>query len=108
LKDVAGMLRSFSYAATATLMTYTTRHPEDFDSLQPWARLWEQAVRAEFLSAYQRIANPAGVVPPGEEEFRWLLDAYLSEKTMYELTYELNNRPTWVRIPLIGVLALAA
>ena len=108
LKDVAGMLRSFSYAATATLMTYTTRHPEDFDSLQPWAHLWEQAVRAEFLAAYQRIASPAGIVPHGEEEFRWLLDTYLAEKTMYELMYELNNRPTWVRIPLIGILALAA
>src|ERR1051325_350941 len=63
LKDVAGMLRSFSYAATATLMAYTTRHPEDFESLEPWARLWEQSVGNEFLSEYRQIIKPAGIVP---------------------------------------------
>ncbi|HXJ40805.1 MAG TPA: putative maltokinase, partial [Bryobacteraceae bacterium] len=107
LKDVAGMLRSFSYAANATLMNYTTRHPEDFDSLEPWARLWERTVAAEFLSAYRQSAHQGNIVPEVEEEFRGLLDAYLFEKTTYELTYELNNRPTWVRIPLAGILALA-
>jgi maltose alpha-D-glucosyltransferase/alpha-amylase len=106
LRDVAGMLRSFSYAATATLMAYTTRHPEDFDSLQPWARFWEQNVSAEFLSAYRQVVKDANIVPGGEEEFGRLLDTCLFEKAMYELMYELNNRPTWVRIPLTGILAL--
>ena len=108
LKDVAGMLRSFSYAATATLMAYTTRHPEDFDSLQPWAHLWEETVRAEFLSVYRQTTKSAEIVPESDDEFRRLLDAYLFEKTTYELMYELNNRPAWVRIPLTGILALAA
>jgi maltose alpha-D-glucosyltransferase/alpha-amylase len=108
LKDVAGMLRSFSYAANATLMTYTTRHPEDIASLEPWARLWERTVGAEFLSAYRNTAEAGTFLPAAEEDFRRLLDACLFEKAMYELMYELNNRPTWVRIPLAGILALSA
>jgi len=108
LKDVAGMLRSFRYAATATLMTYTARHPEDFESLAPWASLWERTVSAEFLATYREVSKASDVPPAGEEDFRKLLDACLLEKATYELMYELNNRPTWVRIPLEGILALAA
>jgi maltose alpha-D-glucosyltransferase/alpha-amylase len=108
LKDVAGMLRSFSYAANATLMTFTTRHPEDFASLEPWAQLWERTVSGEFLSTYLETARTGDFLPPSEEDFRKLLDACLFEKATYELMYELNNRPTWVRIPLAGILALAA
>jgi maltose alpha-D-glucosyltransferase/alpha-amylase len=106
LKDVAGMLRSFSYAANATLMTYTTRHPEDFASLEPWASLWERTVRTEFLSTYREAIKTSNIVPASEEDFRKLLDVCLLEKATYELMYELNNRPTWVRIPLAGILAL--
>jgi maltose alpha-D-glucosyltransferase/alpha-amylase len=108
LKDVAGMLRSFSYAATATLMTYSIRHHEDFASLEPWARLWERTVSDKFLSTYRETIKAGNILPPGEEDFRRLLDACLFEKATYELMYELNNRPTWVRIPLAGILALAA
>jgi maltose alpha-D-glucosyltransferase/alpha-amylase len=102
------MLRSFSYAANATLMTYTTRHPEDFASLAPWARLWEQTVAAEFLTSYRQTAEPGKILPESDEDFRRLLDACLLEKGMYELMYELNSRPTWVRIPLAGILALTS
>jgi maltose alpha-D-glucosyltransferase/alpha-amylase len=108
LKDVAGMLRSFRYAANATLMTYTTRHPEDFESLAPWASLWERTVSAEFLAAYREVTKTSDILPAAEDDFRKLLDACLLEKATYELMYELNNRPTWVRIPLAGILALAA
>jgi maltose alpha-D-glucosyltransferase/alpha-amylase len=108
LRDVAGMLRSFSYAANATLMTYTTRHPEDFESLAPWASLWERTVSAEFLSTYRDVTGGSNILPPAEEDFRRLLDACLLEKATYELMYELNNRPTWVRIPLAGIMALSA
>src|SRR5579863_10435378 len=108
LKDVAGMLRSFSYAAHATLMTYTTRHPEDFATLEPWAQLWERTVSTEFLSAYREIAITGNFLPAMEEDFRRLLDVCLFEKATYELMYELNNRPAWVRIPLAGILGLVA
>jgi maltose alpha-D-glucosyltransferase/alpha-amylase len=65
-------------------------------------------VSGEFLSTYLETARTGDFLPPSEEDFRKLLDACLFEKATYELMYELNNRPTWVRIPLAGILALAA
>jgi maltose alpha-D-glucosyltransferase/alpha-amylase len=106
LKDVAGMLRSFSYCAFSGLMKYTTRRPNDFERLEPWARLWEQAVSAEFLRAYRTAVAGISVVPAEPEAFQQLLEAYVLDKALYELVYELNNRPGWVRIPLTGILAL--
>jgi len=106
LKDVAGMLRSLGYAAYASLIGYTARRPEDWESLEPWARLWEQSMGAEFLRAYRNTAQGAQFLPSAEENFRNLLAIYLLDKALYELSYELNNRPTWVRIPLVGILSL--
>ena len=100
------MIRSFSYAANATLMTYTTRHPDGFSSLEPWAKLWDQTVTGEFLNSYRQTIGSSPIVPSSDKSFRRMLDAYLLEKAMYELSYELNNRPMWVRIPLAGILAL--
>jgi maltose alpha-D-glucosyltransferase/alpha-amylase len=107
LKDVAGMLRSFSYAANAALMSYTARHPETFASLEPWARIWEVNVCAEFLIAYRSTPGIDSILPHGDRSFEGLLAAYRFEKAMYELSYELSNRPNWVRIPLAGILTLA-
>jgi maltose alpha-D-glucosyltransferase/alpha-amylase len=106
MKDVAGMLRSFSYAAYAALMNFTARRPEDLSRLMPWARLWERAVSAEFLRAYRTASQNSAHVPSDGAEFRKLMDAYLLDKALYELLYELNNRPTWVRIPIEGILSL--
>ncbi len=106
LKDVAGMLRSLSYAAYHGLIAYTARRPEDWESLEPWARLWERSMAAEFLRAYRHTAQGALFLPSAEENFRKLLAIYLLDKALYELSYELNNRPAWVRIPLIGILSL--
>jgi maltose alpha-D-glucosyltransferase/alpha-amylase len=108
LKDVAGMLRSFSYVANSTLLAYVARHPEGVATLEPWARLWEQTVSAEFLKSYRGTAATGGFLPAAEKDVSKLLDACLIEKAMYELTYELNNRPTWIRIPLAGILALGS
>ncbi len=107
LKDVAGMMRSFSYAANSALMNYTARRPEDFASLQPWARLWEATVAGEFIAAYLADADVRKMLPGRDEDVQRLLDAYRLEKAMYELRYELNSRPDWVRIPLAGILTLA-
>jgi maltose alpha-D-glucosyltransferase/alpha-amylase len=106
LKDVAGMLRSFSYAAFSGLMKHTTRRPQDFERLEPWARLWEQAVSAEFLRSYRQTVAGISVVPSEPAAFQQLLEAYVLDKALYELVYELNNRPAWVRIPLAGIHAL--
>ena len=106
LKDVAGMLRSFSYAAFTGWMKHITRRPQDAERLEPWARLWEQAVSAEFLRAYRHTVAGSAVIPQTPEALQQLLDAYLLDKALYELVYELNNRPAWVRIPLSGILSL--
>ncbi|HTU32449.1 MAG TPA: maltose alpha-D-glucosyltransferase [Candidatus Acidoferrum sp.] len=107
LKDVAGMLRSFSYAAYASLISYTTRHPEDIARLEPWAQLWERSVAAQFLRAYRESVVEGGVVPSDISDFRALLDLFLVDKALYELLYELNTRPAWVRIPLMGIMSLS-
>jgi maltose alpha-D-glucosyltransferase/alpha-amylase len=106
MKDVAGMLRSFSYAAFSALMRYTTRRPEDYQRLAPWAHLWEQSVSSAFLHAYCESARGVAVVPTEPELFQQLLEAYVIDKAFYELVYELNNRPNWVLIPLTGILGL--
>jgi maltose alpha-D-glucosyltransferase / alpha-amylase len=106
LKDVAGMLRSFSYAAYSSLLSFSTRHPENIDSLKPWAQLWELCVATEFLRSYRETAQGATFVPVEEEGFRELLDVYLIDKVLYEVLYELNARPAWVSIPLMGMMSL--
>jgi maltose alpha-D-glucosyltransferase/alpha-amylase len=106
LKDVAGMLRSFSYAAYGTLINYTARHPEDLARLEPWAQLWEQFVAAEFLRAYRDTAHGADFLPSSRTDFRKLLDVFLLDKALYEILYELNSRPGWVRIPMLGMMSL--
>jgi maltose alpha-D-glucosyltransferase/alpha-amylase len=113
LKDLAGMLRSFSYAAYAALDHFTQRHPNTARTLEPWAQLWQNAVSTEFLTAWRATiaaaAPPDGSaahLTPQPQQAHRLLNAYLLEKALYELLYELNNRPAWVRIPLAGILAL--
>ncbi len=109
LKDVAGMIRSFSYAAYAGLDQYlnsTSTTNASVEALTAWAILWQNSLAAEFLRAYRETisSNPTLLPPPQESQA--LLSAYLLEKALYELLYELNNRPAWLRIPLSGILAL--
>jgi maltose alpha-D-glucosyltransferase / alpha-amylase len=106
LRDVAGMLRSFNYARWAALKR-AARTDEDFEKLAPLARAWEDDTRNAFLSAYEESARAAGLYG-SIVEARRLLGLFELEKALYELRYELNNRPDWVHIPLAGVLALAA
>jgi maltose alpha-D-glucosyltransferase/alpha-amylase len=106
LKDVAGMVRSFSYAAFVALTKYVTRRPQDFAQLESWARLWEGSVSGEFLRAYREAIGDSPVVPAARDEFDALLQIYILDKALYELVYELDNRPAWIRIPLHGILSL--
>jgi maltose alpha-D-glucosyltransferase / alpha-amylase len=106
LKDVAGMLRSFSYAAYSSLINFTTRHGGDMARTEPWARMWERSVAAEFLRAYRETAHGADFLPPGIDDFRKLLDIFLVDKALYEVRYELDARPAWLRIPLMGIMSL--
>jgi maltose alpha-D-glucosyltransferase/alpha-amylase len=108
LRDVAGMLRSFHYVSYAALRGKT---PTLFMESAPipshsWAAFWSAWSTASFLQAYLAEARPGGFLPPDASQLRTLLRAYLLEKALYELRYELNNRPDWVKIPLEGILQL--
>ncbi|MDI3255072.1 MAG: maltose alpha-D-glucosyltransferase [Bacillota bacterium] len=103
LKDVAGMLRSFSYAAWSGLARSTSSLQES-QRPEEWAKLWIRVVSDEFLQAYLAEMAGSGLLP--QTELKSLLDAYLLDKALYELNYEMNNRPDWVRIPLMGIAAL--
>jgi maltose alpha-D-glucosyltransferase/alpha-amylase len=101
IRDVAGMVRSFSYAAGAGLGK-AAESPEDLAKLAPLAADWEAQVRNVFLTAYDETARKAGIYA-SEADFRALLELFELEKALYELRYELNNRPDWVRWPLAGI-----
>jgi len=109
LRDVAGMLRSFQYAPYAVLFgaapgSYV--RPEDVPQLETGARFWYQWVSASFLRAYLAESAKGAFLPTKSESIDTLLNAFLLEKALYEIVYEMNNRPDWVRIPLRGVLEL--
>ena len=110
LKDVAGMLRSFSYVAFAGLKAFEAASselsPAELGHLNKWARLWENAASAEFLRAYRETIAARSELLPAPAETQTLLDAYVMEKAFYELMYELNNRPAWIHIPITGILSL--
>jgi maltose alpha-D-glucosyltransferase/alpha-amylase len=106
LRDVAGMLRSFDYAAYSELLSFTDDDRENFDRLEPWAQIWRTWTSAAFLREYCRVVSAAGLLPADRDTTGRLLDLFILEKTLFELQYELNYRPDWVTIPLLGVLQL--
>ena len=106
LKDVAGMVRSYSYAASAAMMHFVGRRPAEAEVLEPWARLWESSVTAEYLRAYRETMGTSTIVPQTIEGFEVMLRIFTLDKALYELNYELNHRPDWVRVPLNGILYL--
>jgi maltose alpha-D-glucosyltransferase / alpha-amylase len=106
LRDVASMLRSFSYAARVALSTHMARRPGTEERVQPWVRLWERSVHAAFLRSYRLAVGQATFLPRRAESFARLLDAFLLDKALYELRWELEHRPSWIRVPLAGILEL--
>jgi maltose alpha-D-glucosyltransferase/alpha-amylase len=109
LRDVAGMLRSFDYAAQTVLFGAAgggSIRPEDVPVLEPWARFWQRWVSSSFLRAYLHHSAETGLLPKPREELAILLHVLLLDKSIYELGYELNNRPAWLKIPLRGILEL--
>ncbi|MFL6583029.1 MAG: maltose alpha-D-glucosyltransferase [Chthoniobacterales bacterium] len=102
LRDVAGMLRSFQYAAYSALWQPSMR-AEDIPFLERWADLWYREMSSVFLQAYLEVTRGAPFIPGNEDDLRILLQAYLLDKATYEIAYELNNRPDWVIIPIRGI-----
>jgi trehalose synthase-fused probable maltokinase len=95
LRDVAGMLRSFAYAASASRIIHDTPAPDG----------WEDTVRDAFLEAYLAGVDQR-LLPPGRAAVERLIAIFELEKAVYELHYELDNRPDWASIPVAGILRL--
>ncbi len=95
LRDVAGMLRSFSYAVAGSRLLRGLEAPEG----------WEERARERFLAGYNEAVDST-LLPPGQQAIEQLLAVFELEKAVYELRYELNNRPDWVAIPVAGILRL--
>jgi trehalose synthase-fused probable maltokinase len=95
LRDVAGMMGSFAYAASAAQLIRGRPAPE----------AWEEQARERFLAGYLDAVDPA-LLPAGQSSIGKLLSIYELEKAVYELRYELNNRPDWVKIPVASIVRL--
>jgi len=111
LRDVAGMLRSFHYAPYAVVFGQAPGvviRAEDEPLLNAAATFWHHTVSTAFVTAYLTASTGAAHLPESRDELRVLLDAYTLEKALYEIVYELSNRPEWLRIPIRGVLELLA
>jgi maltose alpha-D-glucosyltransferase/alpha-amylase len=109
LSDVAGMIRSFHYASHSALIKQiplAQRPEDDLPLLQHWAQYWYVWVSVSFLKSYLGIVQPVGIIPNDPNHLRILLDAYILEKAIYEIGYELNNRPDWIKVPLQGILQI--
>jgi maltose alpha-D-glucosyltransferase/alpha-amylase len=111
LQDVAGMIRSFHYASYAGLQKFLERGAPANGQLATmllWSKFWARWVSATFYKAYVEAAKGASFLPTNEADRKIMMDVFLLRKAIYELGYELNNRPDWVKIPLQGILELTA
>jgi maltose alpha-D-glucosyltransferase/alpha-amylase len=105
------MMRSFSYASSFALNRFMDgagggAAQEGYDALRDWIQRWDKKAGGLFLHAYRSTIAANREIMPAQEPAQILLDAYLLEKALYELVYELNNRPAWVSIPISGILSL--
>jgi len=103
LRDVAGMMRSFHYAAYGSLFLDDKITAENRERLLPFAERWYRYMCGFFMKAYMEVVKGSGLVPEDQEDLRVMLETYILEKAIYEMNYELNNRPDWLIIPFNGV-----
>jgi maltose alpha-D-glucosyltransferase/alpha-amylase len=106
LRDVAGMIRSFHYAAYGSLVLDNHIRKEDFSKLIPFVDQWYHYMSGFFMKAYLETVEGSPFIPKNKEDLETLMTTFLLEKAIYELNYELNNRPGWVMIPLRGIKTL--
>ncbi|MGF1615185.1 MAG: putative maltokinase [Gammaproteobacteria bacterium] len=106
LRDVAGMLRSYNYVAFAALYRVTAEQPDDFGRLEPHARAFGALAVEAFMAGYQDAIQDCPVMPADASVARHLLTLFMLEKAFYELRYEIQHRPSWVGVPVNGILAL--
>jgi maltose alpha-D-glucosyltransferase/alpha-amylase len=103
LRDVAAMLRSFHYAAHTARSQLAGVRAEDVVHLETWSEVWVEHVSRHFLESYLNAARGASFIPENTDTLNMLLEVYLLEKAVYEVCYEINNRPDWLFIPMRGI-----
>ena len=111
LSDVASMIRSFHYAAAQGFNQLTAtglQTPDNTEPLKNAGTFWATSTMGAFLRDYQLAVGAVDFFPPAHEDRDLLLNFYLLQKAVYEIGYELNNRPDWVEIPLAAVPILLA
>ncbi len=106
LRDVAGMLRSVNYAKVAAVRGNNEDRAADTSALEPLARDWERRSSAAFLEGYRTTIAGCPSYPDDPAQANALLEFFVLEKAFYEISYELANRPAWLRIPLEGIRAI--
>jgi maltose alpha-D-glucosyltransferase/alpha-amylase len=105
-KDVAGMLRSFDYAAWAGVFRFAESDPAALDQLLPAALAWRTLAQTALMEGYRGAIGDAPSWPADPDEALRLVRLFTIQKIFYEVAYEAANRPTWLRIPLSGILDL--
>ncbi|HZF49245.1 MAG TPA: 1,4-alpha-glucan branching protein GlgB [Polyangiaceae bacterium] len=105
MRDVAGMLRSFHYAGAAAIRS-AQLGAADARDLEPWAEAWTAWASAAYMAGYMSVAGDAAFIPKSTDDARRLLEFFILDKCVYEIGYELNNRPDWIEIPLRGLARL--
>jgi maltose alpha-D-glucosyltransferase / alpha-amylase len=103
LRDVAGMLRSFQYALQTAQKRCATQSADDCATWVPLLEKWEAETRSTFLSVYDEVARACGLYK-SLEEVHCLLELFEIDKALYEIRYEINNRPDWAAIPIRSLL----
>jgi maltose alpha-D-glucosyltransferase/alpha-amylase len=106
LRDVAGMIRSFHYAAYSSLLLNDHLRKKEVAKLMPYAELWYHYMSGFFMKAYLETVKDTGFIPDEKEDLEVMMQTYILEKAIYELNYELNNRPDWVLIPLRSIKSI--
>lgn len=106
LRDVAGMIRSFHYAVYNALIQDAYLTEENNPTMEYWAEQWYHYVRGFYMEAYLETMEGKKVLPDNVRDFNVMMETFLLEKAIYELGYELNNRPDWVLIPLRGIKSI--
>jgi maltose alpha-D-glucosyltransferase/alpha-amylase len=109
LRDIAGMIRSFHYAADTALLHLAETgnlHADQVRALQPWARFWERQVSADFFGAYLKVTKDSGLLPKTKLGLPALLEAFLLDQAVIEMSRELQNRCEIIRVPLEGILQI--
>ena len=106
MRDVAGMIRSLQYAAYGSLFLDNQIRSEDINTLLPYADQWYHYMSGFFMDGYLKTIRKTDVITKDKEDNELLLETFLLQRAIYELDYEINNRPDWTTIPLRGIKAI--